>query len=194
MPGTKQMKQVQVQTYKGWQVNKVDKIDLYYASKDRHKLGPCTTLLWIRKDIRKQEVNDKWLGYHDFEHWHTLVDLYEEKRDGDDKIWGTAWTYYTALWEYLLMWFIFNCIIPVSKGYTIWNGKIKNGYALSFLGIFIFLWWVLVTPFQILSVLLLAITYLLLIPWLIPVGLWSLLFELPASALGGQFDKDYMPK
>jgi len=76
MPGTKQMKQVRVQTYKGWQIEKPDKVDIYYASKGKDKLKASTSLLDIRKDIRRQEANDKWLGYS----WHTFTRIIHQNR------------------------------------------------------------------------------------------------------------------
>jgi hypothetical protein len=100
------------------------------------------------------------------------VGKYAEPWHKDESFFGIA----LAAWATTLE-IVFGFIWE--KIFTLPHNRIRNGYTMLLLGP---LWWVL-------SGLLFVPAAIVIMPFAIPVGLWTLIFELPAAALVGDFKK-----
>ncbi|MDD5353345.1 MAG: hypothetical protein PHS93_09315 [Candidatus Omnitrophica bacterium] len=145
----------------------------------------------------------------------TLKDLYKVRRNGRISIWGTALGFLSAFWEWFLIYILFNKIvnyfthkivpftlIPFSI-HPIYKVKIADGYALVLLSIPLIIWWAVCTALMVVATsiaislwCIVGISYIILLtPFpiisllYIPISIYSVIFELPASALNRDFGK-----
>lgn len=97
------------------------------------------------------------------------------ERHKRDTIWCTVWDFYCTFMEFYKQ---ALCILG-KEGFSFPIGLIYDGYWLVFLSPFVLAYWILLLPMWVVFSMIWTLLGLL----FIPIGLWSLLFELPASLL-----------
>lgn len=104
----------------------------------------------------------------------TFTERYKEHNKGET-IFGTVWWgFYTFTEFYSQALGILAC-----EGFGFPRGLIYDGYWLVFLSPFVLAYWILLLP----MVLVFSIVWLLFWPLFVPLGIWSVFIELPASFL-----------
>ena len=104
----------------------------------------------------------------------TFTERYREKRK-EDIIFGTLWHIYDTFTEFYSQ----SLALLAKEGFGFPVGLIYDGYWLVFLSPFVLAYWILLIP----MIAVFSLLWLVLWVLFIPIGIWTLAFEFPASIL-----------